>query len=227
MKLNRVRDLIGYSSAVLIFVAVYMVFMYAPADVELGDVQRIFYFHVSSAWIAFLAFFVVFLASIVYLKTKSHYWDIIAHSSAEIGVLLTTAALITGAIWARPIWGTWWTWDSRLTTTLVLWLIYVAYLMLRSQSEKEQGARFAAVFAIIGFIDVPVVFMSIRWWRTQHPGPVLAAGEGGGLHPAMLETLLVSVGAFTLLFIYLLLLRAELQIIADDIERLKTSPGEI
>ncbi len=225
MKLFRKRDLIGYLSLAFMVTAIYMVFIYAPPDVTLGEVQRIFYFHVSSAWIAFLAFFLVFLASILYLKSRSRRWDILASSSAEIGVILTTLVLITGSIWAKPIWNTWWTWDSRLTTTLVLWLIYVAYLMLRSYSEREQGARFAAVFAIVGFLDVPIVFMSIRWWRTQHPGPVIATSEGGLALP-MLYTLLVSLAAFTLFFVYLLLVRIELEKIQDEIENLKIKSGE-
>ncbi|MFQ5834492.1 MAG: cytochrome c biogenesis protein [bacterium] len=215
------RDLIGYLSLVLMLAALYMVFIYAPTDRNLGDVQRIFYFHVSSAWIAFLAFFLVFLASILYLKEGTRKWDILAYGSAEIGVILTSLVLITGSIWAKPIWYTWWTWDARLTTTLVLWLIYVAYLMLRSYTEGSRGARFAAVFAILGFVDVPIVFMSIRWWRTQHPGPVIGGGKGAGLAPPMLYTLFVCLAAFTLLFIYLLLLRTKLETIKDEIDHLK------
>ncbi len=221
MKLLRNREVIGWLTFVFMLASIYMVFVYAPTDKNLGDVQRIFYFHVSSAWIAFLAFFLVFLASILYLKKKTRKWDILALSSAEIGVLLTSLVLITGPIWAKPIWYTWWTWDARLTTTLVLWLIYVAYLMLRSYSEGSRGSNFAAVFAILGFVDVPIVFMAIRWWRTQHPGPVMGGGEGAGLPPAMLYTLLVSLAAFTLLFIYLLLLRIKLATIRDEIEYFK------
>ena len=221
MRLPKSREAIGYLSLVFMLAAIYMVFIYAPPDKNLGDIQRIFYFHVSSAWIAFLAFFLVFVASILYLKSRSRRWDILAHSSAEIGVILTTLVLITGPIWARPIWYTWWTWDARLTTTLVLWLIYVAYLMLRSYSEGSRGARFAAVFAILGFLDVPIVFMSIRWWRTQHPGPVIGGGEEAGLASPMLYTLFVSLAAFTLLFIYLLLLRTKLETIEDEIDHLK------
>ncbi len=221
MRLPKSREVIGYLSLVFMLAAIYMVFIYAPPDKNLGDIQRIFYFHVSSAWIAFFAFFLVFVASILYLKSRSRRWDILAHSSAEIGVILTTLVLITGSIWARPIWYTWWTWDIRLTTTLVLWLIYVAYLMLRSYSEGSRGARFAAVFAILGFLDVPIVFMSIRWWRTQHPGPVIGGGEEAGLATPMLYTLFVSLAAFTLLFIYLLLLRTKLETIEDEIDHLK------
>jgi len=221
MRLPKNREAIGYLSLVFMLAAIYMVFIYAPPDKKLGEIQRIFYFHVSSAWIAFLAFFLVFLASILYLKSRSRRWDILAHSSAEIGVILTTLVLITGPIWAKPIWYTWWTWDARLTTTLVLWLIYVGYLMLRSYTEGSRGARFAAVFAILGFLDVPIVFMSIRWWRTQHPGPVIGGGEEAGLAPPMLYTLFVSLAAFTLLFIYLLLLRTKLETIEDEIDHLK------
>ena len=221
MKLLKNREVIGWLTFVFMLASIYMVFVYAPTDKNLGDVQRIFYFHVSSAWIAFLAFFLVFLASILYLKKKTRKWDILALSSAEIGVLLTSLVLITGPIWAKPIWYTWWTWDARLTTTLVLWLIYVAYLMLRSYSEGSRGSNFAAVFAILGFVDVPIVFMAIRWWRTQHPGPVIGGGEGAGLPPAMLYTLFVSLAAFTLLFIYLLLLRTKLETIKDEIEYFK------
>jgi heme exporter protein C len=221
MRLLKNRETIGWLSFGFMLVSVYMVFIYAPPDKELGDLQRIFYFHVSSAWIAFLAFFLVFLASILYLKERARRWDILAYGSAEIGVLLTSLVLITGSIWAKPIWYTWWTWDARLTATLVLWLIYVAYLMLRSYTEGSRGARFAAVFAILGFVDVPIVFMSIRWWRTQHPGPVIGEGKGAGLAPPMLYTLFVCLVAFTLLFIYLLLLRTKLETIKDEIDHLK------
>jgi len=221
MKSLRKREVIGFLALTFMLTGLYMAFIYAPTDANMGDVQRIFYFHVSSAWVAFLAFFLVFLASILYLRSRSRRWDILAYCSAEIGVVLTTLALITGSIWARPIWYTWWTWDSRLTTTLVLWLIYVAYLMLRAYSEGSRGARFAAVFAIIGFVDVPIVFMSIRWWRVQHPGPVIGGGEEAGLAPPMLYTLFVSLAAFTLFFIYLLLLRTKLETIEDEIDHLK------
>lgn len=221
MRLPKNREVIGWLSLVFMLVSIYMVFIYAPPDKTLGQVQRIFYFHVSCAWIGFLAFFLVFLASILYLRGRNRRWDILAYSSAEIGVILTSLVLITGSIWAKPIWYTWWTWDARLTTTLVLWLIYVAYLMLRSYTEGSRGARFAAVFAIIGFVDVPIVFMSIRWWRTQHPGPVIAGGKGAGLALPMTYTLFVCLAAFTLFFSYLLLLRTKLESIKDEIDYLK------
>ncbi|MBD3378105.1 cytochrome C assembly protein [candidate division KSB1 bacterium] len=190
---------------VAISVALWAAFMYAPTEATMGHVQRIFYFHVPSAWVSFIAFFIVCIASIVFLKTGSIKWDRLAATSAEIGVLFITIVLITGPLWAKPVWGTFWTWDARLTTSLILWLIYVAYLMVRNYTQdKERGARFAAVFGIIGFVDVPIVYLSIRWWRTLHPAPVI--GGGGGLDPTMLTTLLISVFAFTLLYIVLMVL---------------------
>jgi heme exporter protein C len=175
-------------------------------------VQRIFYFHVPSAWVAFLAFFVVFVASIFYLWKKNRKYDIVAYSSAEIGVIFATLVLITGPIWARPVWNTWWEWSPRLTLFLVLWFIYLAYLMLRNFVEgEERAARFAAVFGIVGFVDVPLVYVSIRLWRDIHPSPVIAGGEGSGLHPDMKLAFFFSLFTFTLLFCFLLIQRVQLQ----------------
>jgi heme exporter protein C len=147
---------------------------------------------------------VVFLASIVYLWTHTAWWDSVAASAAEIGVIFCTLVLITGPIWARPIWGTWWSWDPTLTLTLVLWLIYVAYLMLRADGEDPKRARFAAVLGIVGFVDVPIIRWSVEKWRTLHPKPVVIQ-EGGttGLPPSMMLAFLVSLAAFWLLFFYL------------------------
>ncbi len=199
--------LFGFT-VVSVFVSIYMAFLYAPTERTMGDIQRIFYFHVPSAWIAFLAFFVTCFGSVMFLAGRDMKWDRLAASSAEIGLLFTTLALITGTIWARPVWGVWWTWDARLTSTLVLWLIYVSYLMLRSYIDHDiKRGYLSAVVGIIGFLDVPIVFFSIRWWRTQHPQPIL---EGGGLTPEMLAALLTAVFAFTLL--YALLLQRKLQV---------------
>lgn len=189
---------------VVMVVAMGMVFLYAPVESEQGIVQKIFYIHVPLAWNAFFAFFLVFYHSFRYLATRSRRHDVRAHSAAAVGVLLTTLVLITGPIWAKPVWGIWWTWDARLTLTLVLWLIYVAYLMLRHYVENpEKRATLAAVVGIVGFIDVPLVYFAIRWWRTQHPGPVLAGAEGSGLESQMAVTFWVCVLAFWLLFILL------------------------
>jgi len=208
----------------LLETALYLVFMYAPAESTMGQVQRIFYFHVASAWISFLAFFVVCVAGIVFLKTAAPDWDRLAACSAELGVLFISMVLLTGPLWAKPVWNTWWSWDARLTTSLVLWLIYVAYLMVRRYStDPERGARFAAVFGIIGFLDVPIVYLSIRWWRTLHPSAVIAGGEGSGLAPAMWTTLIVSLLAFTMLYITLLTLTYRIKTLANRAQSAKHS----
>ncbi|UOD35251.1 cytochrome c biogenesis protein CcsA [Deferribacteraceae bacterium V6Fe1] len=206
MKLEKVIDFLSF---ILILVALYFAFIYAPVEKVMGPVQKIFYFHVASAWIAFFAFFVTFICSIFLLATNRYIFDDIASSSAGIGIIFCSIVLITGPIWAKPIWGTWWTWDPRLTTTLILWFIYVGYLMLRKFiDEEDKRAKFAAAVGIVGFIDVPIVFLSIRWWRTIHPN-VLQKG-GGGLHPDMITSLIVSVIAFT--FLYLMLMNKNLKI---------------
>ena len=203
----------------LMIAALYMVFIYVPTEKNMGVVQRIFYFHVPIAWVAFLAFFIVFIGSIMYLWKRDMKWDRWAHTSAEVGVIFTTLVLITGSIWAKPIWGIWWTWDARLTASLVLWLIYIAYLLLRSYAnEQAQGARIAAVLGIIGFIDVPIVALAINIWRTQHPPALIFEG---GLGTPGLITLLVSIAAFTLLYILLVSCGITLKNQQEEISRLK------
>lgn len=206
---------------ILMVAALCLVFIYVPTEETMGIVQRIFYFHVPLAWIAFLAFIIVFLGSILYLWKRERKWDVIAASSAEVGVVFATLVLITGSIWAKPIWGVWWTWEPRLTTALVLWFIYVAYITVRSYATEEQrGARFAAVVGIVGFIDVPIVALAITLWRTQHPGPVIFQG---GLTPPMLLTLLVCLAAFTTLYSLLLIQRVSIKTDETEIIRLKES----
>jgi len=200
--------------------ALYMALLQAPTERTMGDVQRIFYFHVPSAWVSFLAFFIVCIASIAFLRTGKAQWDRLAASSAEIGILFITLVLLTGTLWAKPVWNVYWTWDARLTTSLILWLIYIAYMMVRRYtSDPERGAKFAAVFGIIGFLDVPIVYMSIRWWRTLHPAPVI--GGGGGLAPEMKQALFFSLFAFTVLYITLLLLSLRIRSVEDKIQALK------
>lgn len=212
------NGLLGLSSVLLIS-GLYLVFIYVPTEETMGAVQRIFYFHVPVAWISFLAFFIVFLCSILYLWKRTTKWDVIARSSAEIGALFTTLVLITGSIWAKPVWGVWWTWDTRLTSALVLWFIYIAYLMVRMfATEEQQGARFAAVIGIIGFMDVPIVFLAISLWRTQHPSPIIFEG---GLAPSMLLTLLVCLAAFTTLYVILLIEQVSLKNDATELDRLR------
>ncbi len=209
-------------------VAIFFVFIYAPTEKMQGIVQKIFYFHVSSAVTMFFAFFVVFVASIMYLWKSSDWWDAVALSAAEIGVVFCTLVLITGPIWARPIWGTWWSWDPVLTLSLVLWLIYVAYLMLRIDAHDLQRARFAAILGIVGFVDVPLILWSVEKWRTLHPKPVLIQ-EGGttGLTSAMVLTFVVCLAAFTLLFFYLLRERVSIVQSQHAIEVLRHEIDEI
>ncbi|TES92251.1 MAG: cytochrome C assembly protein [Candidatus Cloacimonadota bacterium] len=214
------KILLGILLLLSMLVSITMVFLVAPIEETMGVVQKIFYFHVATAWVGFLAFFVVFIGSIGYLAKKSRRWDRIAYSSAGIGVLFTTLCLITGSLWAKPAWGIWWTWDARLTSTLVLWFMYVAYLIVRYETEgSERGAVFSAVLGVIGFVDIPIVFMSVRWWRTVHCDLVIV--ERTGLTPIMLFTLLLSVFTFTLLYFYLLITKYEIAKTKDEITSLK------
>lgn len=197
--------------------ALYQALVAAPTERFMGDVQRIFYFHVASAWTAYLAFLVVLVAGVAYLRSRDRHWDRLGLASAEVGLLLTTATLLSGAIWGRKVWGAWWTWEPRLTTTFVLWLIYAAYLVLRrSLDDPERRARFAAVFGILGFFDVPVVHMSVVWWRSLHPNTI---GPGRmELDPRMLVALLVSVVAMTVLYAVLVDLRLRLARMEEALE---------
>ena len=184
--------------------------LWAPTDRLQGDVQRIFYIHVPAAWIGMLAFGVVFVASIAYLVTRRARWDRLAASSAEVGVVFTTGVMLTGPLWGRPVWGVYWDWDPRLTSFFILWLLYISYLVLRSYvTEPTRRARYSAVLGIIAFLDVPLVYVSVRWWRSLHPGPVVANPEGPQLPGSMLAVLLVGIVAFTLLYLLLLRLRID------------------
>jgi heme exporter protein C len=206
-------------SFVLMVTALYLVFVYVPTEKEMGIVQRLFYLMVPMGWLALLSFIIIFIGSIRYLMKRESKWDILGHSAAELGIVVTTLALITGSIWAKPIWGVWWTWEPRLTATLVLWLIYLAYLMVRSfATEESRGARFAAVVGIIGFVDIPIIALATTLWRGMHPGPVIFQG---GLAPPMLLTLLVSIAAFTALYFLLLIQLTSIKNDEGDIRKLE------
>ncbi|MDP9378723.1 MAG: cytochrome c biogenesis protein CcsA [Chloroflexota bacterium] len=208
---DRLARLFGVLALLAMAVATYLALVYAPQDAAQGPAQRIFYFHVPSAWLAFLAFFVVLVASVGYLWKRTPGWDAVARSSGEIGLLFTTLMLVTGSIWGKPVWGTWWSWDPMLTTSLILWFIYLGYLMLRAYAPtREQGARYAAVVGIIGFVDVPIVYLATTWWRTLHPEKVIKP-EGAAMPGEMLFAFLFSLGAFTLLYIYFMLQRVRIE----------------
>ena len=203
---------------VLMLLALYTIFIYAPVEKTMGLIQKIFYIHVPSAFLAYLAFFITFIASIVYLYRKDSKWDTVAHCAVETGVIFCTIVLVTGPIWAKPIWNVWWTWDPRLTTTLILWFTYVAYLMLRRSVKENQRANLSAVFGIIGFISVPITFFSIRLWRSIHP--VIITSRGLNMSWPMKFSLIITFIAFCFLFFSLLISRIRL-------ERLKMCIEEI
>jgi heme exporter protein C len=196
----------------------------APPDAEQGNVQRLMYVHVPTAWLAYLAFLVVFVSSIAYLRTNRIRWDRLAAASAEIGVLFTALTIVLGSLWARPVWGTWWTWDPRLTTTAVLLLIYLGYLAVRRLPESPaRRARWAAAVGIVGFVDVPIVHLSVRWWRSLHQAPARLLGVPD-LEPAMGAALMLAVVAFTLLYLYLMALRLRVGRLEDRVLAEALSP---
>ncbi len=213
------------AAAGLLLADMALIFLWVPTEITMGVVQRIFYFHVPAALVGFIGFFVVFIASIGYLVKRTRGWDRVAQSAAEVGVVFLSVAIISGAIWAKPVWGTWWTWDPKLTTTFILWVIYLGYLMVRSYTDgKEQGARFAAVVGIIGFVDVPIVYMAAEWWRTLHPnvltGPL---SESGSLESSMSNLFLFSLVTFAVVFTYLLLTRVRQRQDQDAVDELRSA----
>src|SRR5438876_2199399 len=214
--MKRAFPLLGGLTAVLLSYALYQAMVVAPTDQLQGDVYRIIYYHVPSAWTAFLLFLVNFVASVVYLVNRSDKADMVALVTAEVGVVFCTVVLVTGPIWARPVWGIWWTWDLRLTLTLVLWLIYVSYLMLRRFSSSGQTPVLAAVLAIFGALDVPLVYFSIWFFRTQHPSPVI--GGGGSLDPRMAHVLLINWAAFLCLAWLVCWTRYRLEVVEREVE---------
>lgn len=213
---------LGGAVAIGMMVSIWAAFLYAPSDVVQGDVQRIMYFHVPMAWLAYLSFFVVFAASIMYLLRRDERWDWIARGSAEIGVVFTTLVLISGSIWGKAFWGTWWDGEPRLTTTLVLWFIYVAYLLLRFYSGRtEGGARGAAVLGIIGFVDVPIVHFAVTWWRGLHPDGYVLQGSSPNMPMPAFFALMVALATFTLLYGFLMLQLYRLEQYTTEAQRLR------
>lgn len=227
IKSDRALQILNVATAALLIVATGLVFLYAPTERTMGAVQRVFYFHVSAAWVGLAAFMVTFVVGIIYLRTGNPRWDRIGHSSVEIGLVFTIMGAASGSIWARPAWNTWWTWDPRLTTYTIMALIYVAYLMLRQGlDDPNRRARFAAIYGIVGFISVPITFFSIRIWRTIHP---VVVGTGGAdaaqgsfaMTDPMRTTLLFSVFTFTVVYVCLLANRVRLEELAERVEHLK------
>lgn len=215
---SRFDNVLGILVLAGVIVALYMAFLQAPREKTMGDLQRIFYFHVPSGMVGLVALAVNFAASVIYLVKKNRWWDSLALSAAEIGVMFMTIVLVTGPIWAKPVWLVWWTWSPRLTSSLLLWMLYVAYLLVRNYvPDPDRRAATAAVFGIVAFIDAPIVWFSIRWWRDLHPSPMI---ETGGLAPEMRPALWTCAAVFLLLFIYLLRRRLFLETARHDVEML-------
>ncbi len=202
----------------LLSYALYEGMVVAPTEQTMGEVQRIFYYHVPSAVTAFTLFLINFAASLIYLARRNPRADALAVSTAEVGVVFCTVVLVTGPLWARPVWGIWWTWDARLTSTLLLWLIYISYLILRRYSTSGQTPVIAAVLAVFGFLDVPFVYMANRLFRTQHPQPVYFGGPGSGADPRMTYALLMNMAAFFAFAALVVWLRFRLERARQDLE---------
>jgi heme exporter protein C len=212
-------------SIVMVLGALVMVFFFTPLEAVMNYVQKIFYFHIANAWVGMLGFIVAAVAGVVYLVKKDLKWDIIEFAAVEISLVFFLIAIILGSIWAKPTWGTFWTWDARLTTAAILEMIYLAYLLLRQGIEDpERRARFSAVYTLIGAVSVPVTFLSIRLWQTIHP-VVIGAGSSAqgsfGMTPPMLATMFVCLGTFSLVFATLLWHRVRLGRLAEQVEQLK------
>jgi heme exporter protein C len=206
----------------LLGVAAYASFFIAPTDAKQGLIYRILFLHVASAWTGLTAFFISFVANLLYVWRRQPRWDWLGVSAAEVGLAFTTVVLVTGPIWAHPVWGIWWTWSPRLTSTFVLWLLYVSYLLLRTLIEEpDRRALLSALFGIFAFIDVPLVFGSIRWWRDQHPTPVVMGEPGSGLDPLMYKVLFFSWFAMLGLMTLLLRQRYRLESMRGDIESIQ------
>ena len=218
-------------SLVLLLLATIMVFFYAPLEAVMGLVQKVFYFHVAAGWVGMISFLVAAFAGVAYLATSLRKWDIVELSAVEIGMVFAFINIVTGSIWARPIWNTWWTWDPRLTTATIMMLIYAAYFMLRSGIEDpDRRARFGAVYAIVGFLSVPLTFFSARLFRTIHP-IVIGANQPGAegsfdMTSSMLITFLFSLLTFTFIFADLLWHRIRLGRLVDKVEQLKMKTME-
>jgi heme exporter protein C len=222
--------LLGVAALLALGLSATLSLVVAPPDALQGEVQRLMYVHVPAAWLAYLSFFVVFVSSVACLRTSRTRWDRVAAASAEIGVLFTALAIVLGALWGKPVWGTWWTWDPRLTTTAMLLLIYIGYLAVRRITDNPtRRARWSAVIGVVGFVDVPIVHLSVVWWRSLHQQSTVLRLGGPQIEGSMLTALLVAVGAFTILYAYLMAVRLRVGRLEERAAREALSPrlGEV
>src|SRR5438094_2339991 len=221
---RRGEKVLGWLAVASLAASAYLSLVYSPPDAEQGNLVRIMYVHVPAAWLAYLSFAVVFVASFAYLVTKRTRWDRLGAASAEIGVLFTGLTLILGSLWAKPVWGTYWTWDPRLTTTAIMLLIYIGYLAVRKLPDSPaKRARWAAVVGIVGFADVPIVHLSVRWWRSLHQAPARLIGVPD-IAPKMAVALMTAVAAFTIVYLYLMALRLRVGRLEDRVLAEALSP---
>jgi heme exporter protein C len=215
---------LGIAAFFSVATGLYFTFVYAPTEATMGSIQRIFYFHMGSNAASLSSIIIAAITGALFLKTRDPKYDRISYACMELGVLFGAISLATGMIWARPVWGTWWTWEARLTAFLILWLVYIAYLMLRMSAREDATiARIAAVFTFIGAIDVPFIIIAPRLWKGLHP--VLFGTDAGGeftfnITPPMLITLLICIGAVLLLYTYLLVQRTRLAKLQSDVAEL-------
>jgi heme exporter protein C len=213
---SSIEKVLGILALGTMLIGSYVGLAVVPADAAQGNVQRLMYVHVPAAWLAFLAFFVVFVMSVLYLIQRDDRWDRVAASSAEIGVVFTVLTLLLGMMWGKPTWGVYWTWDPRLTTTAILLAIYVGYGALRSFAEDgEKRARWSAIVGVIGFANVPIVYMSVTWWRTLHQPP----SSPRSVDPDILWTLMLNLAAFTLVYLYLMVRRIRFAKLEGELEK--------
>ena len=217
--------LLGVAALLALGLSATLSLVVAPPDALQGEVQRLMYVHVPAAWLAYLSFFVVFVSSVAYLRTSRTRWDRVAAASAEIGVLFTALAIVLGALWGKPVWGTWWTWDPRLTTTAMLLLIYIGYIAVRRITDSPtRRARWSAVIGVVGFVDVPIVHLSVVWWRSLHQQSTVLRVGGPQIEGSMLAALLVAVGAFTIVYAYLMAVRLRVGRLEERAAREALSP---
>jgi len=211
--------ILGIFSLVLMIANLYMIFIFAPNEATMGVIQRIFYFHLPAGISSYVSAYLLGFGSIMFLIQRDLKWDRFAAASGEMGVLFTSLSIMSGALWAKPVWGIWWTWDARLTLQFLLALVFLSYLMLRAYlPEREKRAALGGVFGVLAMIDVPFNYLSIRWWRTQHPQPVIL---GGGLDWDMWKVMIVSFLAFATLYAYLIGRRMAIARVEEEVEYLE------
>lgn len=230
-RLEKTSSILNWATGLMFLISLYMIFFFAPTESTMGHVQRIFYFHVGSAWVAAVAYFVALVAGVQYLRRPNKTWDTVSMASVEIGLAFTTMTIVSGSVWGRPAWNTWWIWSPRLTSITVMWLVYVAYFMLRGAIEDdEKRGRFSAVYVIAGFVTVIITYLSIRFLRDIHPvliGEASEAAEGlqefsSGLESAQMGiTVTVATITFSVLYLAWLFNRLRLQRMLDEANALK------